>query len=418
MAENEPSSVPEGGKPGDAWGAQPTPYPAPPPGPTPYPAAQPAASPPPQSPAPSPPPQSPAPYPPPQSPAPYPPAQYAPGPVPGGPGAPGAPGGMLARPDFRPGIIALRPLTIGDIYPGVIAAIRGNPAATLGLAALISLVVLVPFTALSVWGAPAIFEQVTTNSTAQEALDIGIALPALVTGLGTIVAQVFLIGLMSYVVAQGVQGLKVTPGQTWKAVLGAFWRIVGTLILTLLALLGAAVLAFVMIFLIIGAVLGVSDSADVGFFAVLVFLLLAAGMLMFFLWFSTRFTFAPAIALLESTSATAAMARSWRLTSGRPVWRIIGIRFLTMLAVGVVTQVVGFGVGVLFGAALPSSPTGAFFAIAALMAGVTTLLTIIISVPFSSGVDALLYIDQRIRREGLDVQLMQAASARVSSDPV
>ena len=29
-----------------------------------------------------------------------------------------------------------------------------------------------------------------------------------------------------------------------------------------------------------------------------------------------------------------------------------------------------------------------------------------------------LYIDQRIRREGLDVQLMQAASARVSSDPV
>ncbi len=287
MAENEPPAVPEGGAPGDAWGAQPTPYPAPPPGPG---ATYPA---PPPGPTPYPPAHAPAPYPPPQSAAPYPPAQYAPGPVPGGPG------GMLARPDFRPGIIPLRPLTIGDIYPGVIAAIRGNPSATLGLAALISLVVIVPFTAFSVWVVPSIFEQVTANTTTQEAFDIGLALPTLVTGLGTLVAQVFLIGLMSYVVAQGVQGLKVAPGETWKAVLGAFWRIVGTLVLTLLAFLGMGLLAFIAIFLLIGLVLGGFGSADVGFGAVLVFLLLVIGMLFLFLWFSTRFTFAPAITRLR-----------------------------------------------------------------------------------------------------------------------
>ena len=45
----------------------------------------------------------------------------------------------------------------------------------------------------------------------------------------------------------------------------------------------------------------------------------------------------------------------------------------------------------------------------AILAGVATLISGAITTPFSAGVDALMVVDQRIRREGLDVQLIHAA---------
>lgn len=37
-----------------------------------------------------------------------------------------------------------------------------------------------------------------------------------------------------------------------------------------------------------------------------------------------------------------------------------------------------------------------------------------LTIPFTAGVTALLYLDQRIRREGLDVTLVHAAQARAA----
>ena len=45
------------------------------------------------------------------------------------------------------------------------------------------------------------------------------------------------------------------------------------------------------------------------------------------------------------------------------------------------------------------------------IAGVSGLITGALTTPFTAGVDALLYVDQRIRREGFDVQLIAAAQA-------
>ena len=45
----------------------------------------------------------------------------------------------------------------------------------------------------------------------------------------------------------------------------------------------------------------------------------------------------------------------------------------------------------------------------AMLAGLATLISGAITTPFTAGVDALMAIDQRIRREGLDVQLIHAA---------
>ena len=45
----------------------------------------------------------------------------------------------------------------------------------------------------------------------------------------------------------------------------------------------------------------------------------------------------------------------------------------------------------------------------AIFGGVATLISGALTTPFSAGVDALMAIDQRIRREGLDVQLIHAS---------
>src|SRR6476620_1146237 len=76
-----------------------------------------------------------------------PPAWYPPPPGAGPSGAP-VPYGRF---EHRPGIIPLRPLTIGDLYGATLKAIRGNPGATIGLAALTTFVFLLPTTALGAW---------------------------------------------------------------------------------------------------------------------------------------------------------------------------------------------------------------------------------------------------------------------------
>ena len=45
----------------------------------------------------------------------------------------------------------------------------------------------------------------------------------------------------------------------------------------------------------------------------------------------------------------------------------------------------------------------------AIISGLASLISGAITTPFTAGVDALMAIDQRIRREGLDVQLIHAA---------
>ncbi len=45
----------------------------------------------------------------------------------------------------------------------------------------------------------------------------------------------------------------------------------------------------------------------------------------------------------------------------------------------------------------------------------TQFLVGLLVTPFTAGVTALLYLDQRIRREGLDITMQQAASARTAA---
>ncbi len=392
-----------------------------------------SAQPEPQQPWPPPPPQVPqqqparlpgtppppgVPYPPPGGAA-YPPPAGAAYPPPG-PGQP-PPGGRPAGPggwqqgyvpvaELRPGIIPLRPLTLGDIYGAVMKTIRGNVGATVGLAFLTTLIAMVPSTAVGAWlGALA---DPSSDAADPYANDSGFALGLVggyIPSIFIAFATIILTGFIAYVVGQGVLGRKVSAGETWDGTKGRLLAVVGGSLLTgfiqLVVLLALLAIPIVML------VLASNGDASLAVAIVLfVVLLLAAVVASLFLW--TRFSFVSASIVLERIGVIAGIGRSWRLTSGTPFWRVLGIRFLTTILVAVLGQILAFPISLIGSLALLGTGNETHvFLFQAVIAGLTGLITGTITTPFSAGVDAVLYVDQRIRREGLDVQLISAAQA-------
>jgi hypothetical protein len=129
-------------------------------------------------------------------------------------------------------------------------------------------------------------------------------------------------------------------------------------------------------------------------------------------WLTTRLAFVPAALVVERLRMRAAVPRAWRLTRGG-FWRVLGIRLL-------VSVMVGFAQGLLM---LPLNllieftialllPDGATDDAARTALIVTTLVSQIvgafitaIGVVLTTATTGLLYVDLRMRREGLDLEL-------------
>ncbi|GAA4398528.1 membrane protein [Fodinibacter luteus] len=369
-----------------------TPPPEPPPAPAPYPPPGYAAAPPPGY-------------------APAPPPGYAPAPPPGyatqppfpGPRAAPSAGPTWAELEFRPGIIPLRPLGLGDMYGAVTKAIRGNVAATMGLALLTSVVCLVPTTALGAWIASQDTLALTDDELTGEAGGVYGMLGTYLPAVGSLVSSIALTGFLAYVIGQAVLGRKVGIGETWD---GTKRRLPAVGAAVLLTLVGAVVLLGLL--LAVPVLLLVEGGFSAGPVLLLVLALLASVLL--YLWLWTRLAFVTAVIVLEGRGVLSAFARSWRLTSGAPFWRILGIRVLTAMVVGFAAQVITVPItigGIV--AVLALGGEEQLFMWQAILTGIATLVSGAITTPFSAGVDALMTIDQRIRREGLDVQLIHAA---------
>jgi hypothetical protein len=175
----------------------------------------------------------------------------------------------------------------------------------------------------------------------------------------------------------------------------------------LLLLLGAAV-----VLLVVLATWAASGAGDV--VAVLVAVLggLAAAVLL--LWSGSRLSLAPAPVVLERAGPWTGVRRAWALSSGRQSWRITGITVLAGLVTAAFTAAVQVPVSV----ALLLLSEGLFTdgggpsTLTIVLDHVVQLVVNAVVVPFTAGVTALLYLDQRIRREGLDLLLHRTAQER------
>lgn len=362
----------------------------------------------------------------------FPPAGPGPGPAayPMG-SSPPAPPGPVAMPvppqrygmEFRPGVIPLRPLTLGDLYGAAFKTIRGNVAATVGMATLVSLLFMLPFTALGTFLArsfnPSLVADSADPTVAFEGFDTGI-LGVYLPIIGSVFATILMAGVMAWVLGQAVLGRKVSLAQTWAGTRGRLLALFGTVGLTALAGIGVAV---VVVGMPIGLMLvGNATSNDVvtavGVILLILGLILAFVVMMLL---GVRWGFGTSIVVLESAGPVTALRRSWRLVGSPlkvPFWRIFGIRLLAGLIASTAAQIITlplvFVMMIVMGVLIGDDPNnlsnfGTVMALVTAISGLASIITSALTTPFTSGVDALLYVDTRIRSEGLDIQLLQAA---------
>ncbi|MFD7720013.1 glycerophosphoryl diester phosphodiesterase membrane domain-containing protein [Streptomyces sp. NPDC059814] len=331
----------------------------------------------------------------------------APPPAPGWGGRPQGPG--WGRPDAaRPGVIPLRPLGVGEILDGAVSTMRAHWRTVLGITLTVSVIVQTAIILVDRYllpDPPSIDANATGSEALRQAADslqsslLNTAPPLLITMLATI----FTTAVLAVVISRSVLGRPVTLSDTWAE---ARPRLLPLLGLTLL--LGVMAVGIMAVGLLPGFLLG--DTAGVG----LAFLgLLAACVVL--VWLMVRFCLASPALMLERQSITASMRRSAKLIRGA-WWRTFGILALTWLLTLIVTLVIGIPFGIIAvvadGGGLDAFLTegaNSFGWSFLIISGIGDVVIATITYPLFAGVMALLYVDQRIRREALDLELARAA---------
>lgn len=328
---------------------------------------------------------------------------------------------MTAYPSWTPaaraGIVPLHPLTFGTILGRSFTALRRNPRVLLGFAIGMQMVAYIVLL-LAVGGtAYATFSRLATvlpGSDEYEALFAGstviTAVAGIVLGIAATALTVLVQGVVVADVAHGVVSEKLGLGALVRRVRPAFWRLLGyTFLATGIVFAVAAVLVL--------AVIALSTAALAAGIILGILLFLAAVPLTF--WLTTKLFLVPEVIVLEGSGVFAAIGRSWRLTRGR-FWKTLGVWFLIQLAFSIVAQIVSIPFSLLssvFGAVV--APTGDPDATSVITLFVSTglvqIVTLLIqSVALIVGASAgtLLYVDARMRTEGLDHDLQSYVDQR------
>jgi membrane-anchored glycerophosphoryl diester phosphodiesterase (GDPDase) len=222
----------------------------------------------------------------------------------------------------------------------------------------------------------------------------------------TSLASDVLTGLLIISVSQSVLGRVISLKDLWAQAKGQMWRLVGLTVL--LGLINVAVFGVVVLvaFLLIGGVAMTAGDGGAAV-AVLVTLLLVLGALVLAVFLAVRLGLAAPALMLERAGVGGALKRSWALTGGQ-FWRIFGVLALALIIVGALNAILLVPVSAI--TALAPAAT----ALSATMLVVSSVISVLISaltMPFLSAVLALIYIDVRIRKEALDVELARAAGA-------
>jgi hypothetical protein len=307
----------------------------------------------------------------------------------------------------KPGVVPLRPLGVGEILDGAISYIRRDPKTVLGISAVIAVVLaLVQFVTLA---ATAQSLAVTTGSSSDIDQVVGSLGSASALFLQTIIGLVIGVlatGLLTVVMGQAVLGRRVTASEAWARTRSRFWPLLGLTLLVSLISFGAAVLG-ILLAVAAGALVGNVAGAGLG---VLVGVLLGLVAIAAALWLYVKLLLAPVALILEAAPVTRSLVRSWKLVDGA-WWRTFGIYVLGSILAAIVSSVL----------TIPFTIVGTVLSFSALENGdslplsytiavsLATLVSSIVVIPFSAGIVSLLYIDRRIRREALDIELARAA---------
>jgi hypothetical protein len=290
----------------------------------------------------------------------------------------------------KPGVIALRPLNVGDILDGAITAIRRHPLLILGVGAVMAVIsaaigfVLQKYQLGNLQGLASTVE-LGPAATQRELRDslFGTLGDSLLVLVSSMLVSTFLLtattGLMAAVMGRAALGREVTFGIAW-----------GELQPRLLPLLGVASVYALL--------------STIG-----VLLCIVPGVLVWVFWALA----APAL-VLERGTFREAFARSVKLVRGA-FWRVFGVLLLAEIIESIFESIIQlpftFGSGVFGNLFTPGKvtvpDTGDL-----LLQSAGQIVAGTIAIPFVALVTVIVYLDQRMRREGMDIELARAAGVQ------
>lgn len=313
----------------------------------------------------------------------------------------------------KPGVIPLRPLSVFEILDGAVTTMRAHWRTVLGISLAVAVVIQVVATAATrKWMPDADQLDALSNGTAPTPDELTEQLGATLgaTSVSVFVQQlgvVVITAMLTFVVSRAVLGRSVSLGEAWRDSRPRLLRLLG--LLFLITLLVAAVVAagFVP-----GAVVIAAGATAPG---TALFLLGGVAGTVAAVWLWVRFSLAAPSLMLEKQGVVTAMRRSAKLVRGNG-WRIFGILLLTQLLVLTLTTIFQLPASLLATSISGSSDGSMSGALEAtnswtflITSGIGEVLAYTIALPISAGVTALLYLDQRIRREALDLELARSA---------
>lgn len=349
------------------------------------------------------------------------------GPAPGPGVAPGSPpaSGPGAAPGWtpppKPGLIPLRPLSFGTLLGAPFQALRRNPKPTFGAALIVQAAISV-LSLLVVGGVSFFAFGRLTGLSDRQVNDLlpgsiaAVLLSSLLPVALAVIASALLQGIVVIEVSRAALGEKLRLGELWRRVRPRFGRLIGwTLLVAGIVLVLLAVLAG-MVFL--GVLLGPVGIA-VG---VSLTVLLALGLTVVGVWIGVKLSLVPSAIVVERLPLRAAVRRSWTLTTGY-FWRTFGVQILLAMILGLVSSVITgpLSLGFTLGGYLidPNGTGGALIALTVISYLLQLIFAVLIGAVSSvvqSAAVSLIYLDLRMRKEGLDLDLVRYVERGANAD--
>ncbi|MEV7276349.1 oxidoreductase [Streptomyces sp. NPDC093111] len=335
-------------------------------------------------------------------------------------------------PPPKPGVIPLVPLTFGQILTGAFSALGRYWKPLLGVAvtAFGVATVLVLGAVLVAWNA--VSDNVDRLSHLPQGQDPdGADIRGLLLAFGGVwltamlclmLANALVYAAAPVVAQEAVLGRPVGFGAVWRRAWSRVGAVLSAVVLSMLAMLVPVLLLVVGFGLMLfGMIAGIGASgSDEGVgpaVAGLVFLLGALATVPFGLWLWVKFSLAPAAAVIEGTGGLTALRRSADLVRGS-WWRVFGCTIATAAIVAAVSGAIQQVFSLI--AWIPMStldfdadtaPTEVLGSMSVVM-GVVLIGSVAsqaLLAPLQPLVSALLYVDQRMRKENLGPVLAQTA---------
>jgi hypothetical protein len=316
---------------------------------------------------------------------------------------------------------ALRPMTLGEILDRTVQLYRRNFWLFLGISALPILVMIAAGVVFGiVFGGAAVFAR--GDSEPSVIAIVGVVALLLVALPALIVASVFSrAGVMQAAVHLN-RGEKITIRAALASVRDKFWNYLGFLFLqglwiALPAIIAGVVVAVAIFQMTSNGSNNIGSSIALGF-AIFIAVVLGVG---FTVWRALGYSLGLPVYMVEKKPAVESLQRAWQLSEGTRgrifvlYLLLMALSFAAAMLGGMVMLIV-IGIGTAMGDRIAAGSTAMI--VGEILRLTINLLLSMILAPVSYIAPVLFYFDQRVRKEGYDIEwMMEQAGLAPQAEP-